>query len=377
MTQTEIATAVSRGQGHVSKRLALLKLPQSGLDLVLAGSLNLEDALDIARMPAPIRDGVLDALDRGLSAELAVGNARTKVAELADRAAAAKALKAAGTTFVDAAKTAVPEGLVRLQSGVLYAVSPADHTECPGRVVVLAARRDWGGWIHEYCSTPDVHREVPSSRVDAAREAQLAARAASEAIANGHAERRHAFLVTLFAAKLPRLTQEWLNRFAVIGGLIGYRVGTDTDDAYLLAAPADVAEMGGSEACLRWAVEQATTAKGDVLQRLSLASWVSVMDGELVEVMQGRDYAASAMLPVYLQFLAAAGYEADPIELEFAGRNADLATEAGVVPEVPGEPLITTVADIDEYETPDDAPLEPAADAHLDDPDGDPLDDVS
>ena len=51
MSQTEIAAAVSRGQGHVSKRIALLKLPAAGLEMVLAGALNLEDALDIARCP--------------------------------------------------------------------------------------------------------------------------------------------------------------------------------------------------------------------------------------------------------------------------------------------------------------------------------------
>ena len=257
---------------------------------------------------------------------------------------------------------------------MLYAVSPEDHVDCPGRVIVLAARRDWAGWIHEYCTTPDVHRVVESEERSTAREAEAAARAEAKVIAQGYADSRAAFLTTLFAGKLPRVTQEWLNRFALVAGLTGYSMGTRQDAGlvYAIANP-ELLEAQGEAAVLRWAVDAAATAKGDALLRLALAGWVVAFEEDLTLLMGGAHWVQGPQHSLYLGFLAAVGFAVDEAELAAAAEGGDLALAAGLEDEPGDAPVpIVTVADIDEYATPDDEPLVDGAAAE-----GDPLDEIS
>jgi len=65
LSQRKIAGRVGRTQPHISKRLSLLKLPDVAQEKVAGGQLKLDDALELAAMPAESQQRVLTEGDAG------------------------------------------------------------------------------------------------------------------------------------------------------------------------------------------------------------------------------------------------------------------------------------------------------------------------
>lgn len=82
-SQQRIAERLSRSQGHVSKRLALLDLPDKARDAVAAGDLTLDDARELGKLGPDAQARVL-AIGNAESRRYRIGHER----EMAERAAA-------------------------------------------------------------------------------------------------------------------------------------------------------------------------------------------------------------------------------------------------------------------------------------------------
>lgn len=100
LKQGDIATAVGVNQGQVSKRLALLKLPDAIADKVGA-DLDVATAVELTRLPAKARDAAVAEMGRGVDADRAVRTARAKSDKETAHQAIIDRLEAAHVALVD------------------------------------------------------------------------------------------------------------------------------------------------------------------------------------------------------------------------------------------------------------------------------------
>jgi ParB/RepB/Spo0J family partition protein len=142
LSQRELAKRVGRTQGHVSKRLALLELPEAAQQAVDSGRITLEDAQLLSklrdhpdRIERLVKGGRVDsyAIDRELS-DLAY---QRKVA-----AAKAKAEKAGHAFLGVASRWALPDGAGAVAPDdeigyVAVVMDPAEHAKLACHAVAL------------------------------------------------------------------------------------------------------------------------------------------------------------------------------------------------------------------------------------------------
>lgn len=344
--QARVADAVGRNQGHVSKRLSLLKLVDDAADLLVAGDLVLEDAVDLSKLPAAAQDGVVAQVKRGTSPQTAVSLARRRVDDLAERGRLIRDLKSqlgAPERVHDLAAGDAPAGWAQVEDFRRAAVGGVvnAHADCPGRAVGIRTElRSWEStperrWLDEYCATPEVHGDAaqpvdpddPSAgvAVDLSEDAgpvkaprmSKEERAAQKAAAERRARleqlvaRRRAFVVELLATgKLDRqATADYLVAGVVVGALSWGEVGGQPDEVVALRgrtfeellveveAGAVVADNG-----LRWALA-ARFAEAEVDAR------------SLIDPIGGSEPAGWAVMAgLYLSYLSGAGYELDELE---------------------------------------------------------------
>lgn len=100
MKQADIAAAVGVNQGQVSKRLALLKLPEE-LAAQVGDELDVATAVELTRLPAAARDKALADIGRGDNADRAVRAAKAAADRKAAHDAIIDGLEAAGVALVD------------------------------------------------------------------------------------------------------------------------------------------------------------------------------------------------------------------------------------------------------------------------------------
>lgn len=100
MKQADIGLAVGRNQGHVSKRLALLKLPEP-IAARVGADLSAEDAVGLAKLPAAARDAAVDRISKGTAPAAAVNAARNEAERTSKRDALVARLEAKRVAVID------------------------------------------------------------------------------------------------------------------------------------------------------------------------------------------------------------------------------------------------------------------------------------
>lgn len=372
--QAEIAEAVAKNQGHVSKRLALLKLLPELQARVTSGSLVLEQAVEAARLPKPAQEHVVSELNRGRPADVAIRESLTRVALAVERGRLIKDLKDAGVPVIDGAEApAAPEGAVQVSS-TLWWLDEGDHEKCKHRLVWFRAEpQAWRDspaerWTIEYCTATDpvaAHprddsRDSVGSSPPGETKAQKTARAAEEKArrqatvdADEDRARRAEFMTGLLAGKLPKGSADHIARQLVVDVI----AGIELYDGSGLAGPAgallgrfDVEDTHGS---IFAACDLADgKASGDELLRWALALRFAVDESALAGV--ATYYVESAPAPAaHLRFLASVGLELSSREEAFIQAAGKHALQAAAIsfdalpappaddePEVAGEPAI-------------------------------------
>lgn len=166
LKQADVAKLIGRNQGHVSKRLALRKLTGKGQNLVTSGLLPLEQAVEIAKLPAAIQTGVYTAIQGGTTPEVAVRNAREKVKQLKERTDLIARLRKAGTPVIDRAEDSgrLPDDAARFHG------ASADWEADEGRLAVVQSHPStWSSgderWLVRYTTTEQPATSVPDAEV--------------------------------------------------------------------------------------------------------------------------------------------------------------------------------------------------------------------
>lgn len=376
-SQADIAEAINRNQGHVSKRLALLKLIPALQSKVASGEVPLEQAVDASKLPIIGQEQVIAEM-RYQPVDRAVQIVARKFAALLDRTRLIKELKAAAVPVIDSADNPGADAVkgavqVGIGNGVWW-LPAAEHATCMHRMVWIrteprAGATPFDRWAIEYCtaddpvklhprddSADDQGADLDGDRVAAgkspaapvpgetakerkARVAEEAAnRAAFEAEQAGALEdaaARREFIGLLLAGKLPKTTADHLARQSLVELIIGVEL---YDLGHTLAAAQHLLGAGPLEdyiAAAFHATDLVDAGKGgDVLQRFALATRFAVdedfagakLQGDYARVLGAFDAQSTDPIVVgHLRFLADAGLQLSSREeafLESAGRHA-------------------------------------------------------
>jgi ParB/RepB/Spo0J family partition protein len=355
LKQRDIADRVGRNQSHISKRLGLLKLDDDARKLLADGTLSLEQAVTVAKMPKAVQAGIAADIATDIktgtrSPESTIRQAEARLEELADRGRAIKGAKESGVRYliVDepghvALSRAIEAEAPNAQElrTVRYTGDTA-HVELSCHLVVIGPSKNytehpskgWGyHWAVQYCTDPQSHQQADGVAVqdwadtgqdDAARAAQRAEweerqrqREERQAQLQALRDARQEFIRALLAKKLPRGTVDHVLRAGVLERVV---VGElyEADRQVALAGQAlglseheREAEHGKS---LLAVVERLHDGKGDDLLRLALATRLIADDAELHALLLHGDHPQAHLAAAHLTFLAQAGYQ--PAELE-------------------------------------------------------------
>lgn len=281
MTQTAIAEQVGRHQGHVSKRLALLRLPPPLLARVDSGELPLEVAVDAAKL-TPVGLNVLaDRLNATPADEIpararaVLAEVATMVEEMEERAAVLAELRTAGVDVVElpAGRTTLPN--IDYASGPVplahVGLGVAEHRGRPCRRVAVTGVKTFAdgsfGWTVEYCTNPRNHARagkaspvvepLPAGGAGQGPDGEqqtlvelspeLAARAAEEErlrtvreLAEALNEARRAHITRTLAGRIPTGASAYVIRHGVLGPAIASETALEfatIEDAVRLLAP--------------------------------------------------------------------------------------------------------------------------------------------
>lgn len=352
-SQADVAAAISRNQGHVSKRLSLLKLRPTAQDLVVDGRLPVADAVSLSRLPGPIQDGVVDAVKSGLAVAIAVENAARQVAALKERTKVIKALDAAGTRWGEA-RADIPEGSVTLTaySGLGH-VDPVKHLSDECAWVLVLDQPAWSSdpmtkWSTQYCTYPANHpiAAAPDATDDVAEDpspttggaaavtdsAAQRRRAADQAAANAEYEaretqiseataRRSAHIDSVLAGKLPRSATEhlqmWLLTATAAYGELDPSLldpvtrwlvdDDDRDTGTVETGQRAIARDGG-----RWPAD--TRARWALGVALASGEWVTNYAYRHHVLGHAHEEQDLVIVARHLSWLATTGLELDPVE---------------------------------------------------------------
>lgn len=404
-SQSKLAKRLGCSQGHISKRLALLKLPDD-LQAEVGRTIRVADAVDLAALPQAT------ALEAVRSAQRKAGGAKAKADDVADHVAAEvraaradadraarvrkarKDLKDAGVTVLDEPqyhKSLYDTGWAFLAnlphvaddgSATRTGWTEAEHRDqpCHGAIV-------WSdGTTNLVCTNPDSHRPEPvdgeepapdpGERAAADRAARDEAQAARSAAWSTAARARHDLIARMLKDRLPRE--------AVVDLVAGAYLANFDEDAWQ-----DVDQLLTD---VRWALEGKSPATDDdgepaaddrptsvIVDQLvynygalTVALAFALCDGSLDVRSATRPSMASvdaleAKGAAVLAFLVAhGGYELD--DREQAALDAHAEQAAGILEAygspagdeaATGSPAVETAGAVDDWE---DTPPPPAAD---------------
>ncbi len=170
--QVQLALRVGRSQAHVSKRLALLKLPEAAQAALDAGVLPIADALDLVPFAAPVIAEVLKRIAQDTrdgrqlypgAVKRAAAQAAQELEEAQARATALAGLTAAKVSILKVDQYGRPAGRVHeLGKGWdRIPMTPSAHKKHGCH----AAYVDGRGGIHYVCTKPSTHVADPSKAV--------------------------------------------------------------------------------------------------------------------------------------------------------------------------------------------------------------------
>lgn len=347
-TQKELASRLGVSQSHISKRLALVDLPDIAKAAVDSGGISVTDAGALTQLkdaPDRVVEIAIDLIgEEDWKPDEAV-RAALDVKERDDAiVAATEQAKADPATYVEPVgdrdrydknnvELRIPNGMVRLSKdyGGLP-ITPAKHRKEPCHAITVIAPPRWTGTkptIAYICTTPANHPDVkpvghhtstgqktgPLS--DAEKTKRRRRREHAAELREAHTDRR-AFLTKLFAKKLSAALKDDVLQLLVVEWK-GREIGAPWHKRGAWAAQLlglDVKARGFMQADYRGAVgEYAAAHPGDIL-RISLAVALGVCEDSLE-----ADYITWAELRPYFEFLERQGYETHTAErLELTGK---------------------------------------------------------
>lgn len=337
--QVDIAAAVGRNQGHVSKTLLLLKLPPEAQAMIESGQLGKNDGVELARLPANAVPRALAELQRGEDAQVAVRNAASWAERENERQGAIKSLQKSGV------KVTLANGPVKYDAHTgplplhyMGWVNPKTHAklDCHAAIVGPAPRYtddEAAGpvarWATLVCTTPSNHphdeeldpeEAAKAAAAEAARRERQERKGALEAATTARRE----FIMRLVhgRARMAKTAAfEHLARVATLETLVMPLYGP-TDDAFTLAGE----WLGVKADDLRGElIARAVDGKGDQLVRTALALRLAV--DELAMVDDSAERFANVHGPLvqeHLHFLQTLGYHASAAETEWVQAYADV-----------------------------------------------------
>lgn len=168
-TQKKLGERVGRSQSHISKRLALLKLPAKVRKQVDSGGMTLAEAVELAklaehpdRMKKVLSESAWLPIARAVDNELRALERERKVA------AAIEEAKATGIRYVDLKRdgtgwTELPKGIAAVESGSWDGVdmAPSKHAKEPCHAISVDPRSAERIYL---CTDPARHAGSPGAR---------------------------------------------------------------------------------------------------------------------------------------------------------------------------------------------------------------------
>lgn len=238
--QDEIANRVGVNQGHVSKRLSLLKLEPNAQESVAAGEISIEDAVEVARLPKGAQPLAVSLLlsnnPRG-----AVARAKGEWARQAARQAVLDRLEADGVPVIEIVRYQWPDDLApvrqeALETNNVYASrgvvdqTPGQHKRCPGHAAaVFDADHTTGEPFAIYLCTDPARHGLPdkaerSVERDAEEVERHALRAAEKAARLDQHEQLASAARVAAGTKIPRPTMGDMLAWSTVLGMADHGV---------------------------------------------------------------------------------------------------------------------------------------------------------
>jgi ParB/RepB/Spo0J family partition protein len=170
LTQREIADRVGCSQSHVSRALAVGKLPEKAKEWLASGELSRDDAITLGALPDDVREDMLDADVSPTHREIEYAEWEQKAEER--RLTAIEEAKAGDDPYVDYSEVSgvVSKLTKRLLSSLKYdyeVPSPAKHAKLDCHAVTV----DGNGILQAVCTKPKSHpkkKATPASSHGAA-----------------------------------------------------------------------------------------------------------------------------------------------------------------------------------------------------------------
>lgn len=328
--QEEIAARIGRSQSHISKRLALLELPERAAEAVHSGGIPLESALHLTKLKEhpELIEKLLDRTKQGI--EIRDYHIRTELdgAKRQEKVAKAKAdLKAKGIRVISAGPKwgSRKDGVVLLdgqkqgwnQNPRLEGVKASQHKKEPCHA---ASVDGYDGKVLSWCTKPERHAKKGESEVKAtkipsaekgestsAKKQRQQEEALNEALENRETPRLE-FMRGLVKAKVRREpVLEFLTLQLLDDGAPGYG-GLLTQLASPILRDEPKPKPGSSSPPL-------SEIAGRELDRMALVVALSIGEEQLQEAGAWGDW-KGPVITRHLTFLVSYGYELSEAERE-------------------------------------------------------------
>ncbi len=332
-TQTELAARVGRSQGHISKRLALLELPEKAKNKLHSGGITVAEAVELTKLVKPgiispryLEEAVNDIQSGGYDAADAVRH-QLRERTRDDKAAQAKReLKDKGVAIVAWPKhgswwSRKERPLKGGHYGIHHDPVPltaAEHANEPCH----AATVDSVGVVHYLCTKPSRHKTKGRGKAQATEKERAARSERRTHLAELRAanEDRNEFIKKLLQRKVARADALEMLVFSIAAKEAG-------DSLYYRAAELACSWLGiklpaakpysyeSSQAAVKLAAF--ADRSDDDVARVGLAMALAFVEEEI-----GRDYwEAGDRLNGHFNFLENKGYDRTRAErLQIAGR---------------------------------------------------------
>lgn len=313
--QRGLAKMIGKSQGHISKRLGLLRLPETVQAQVDSGRITLEDAMELTKLaddPDRVTQAVKDAERASGGITGVVQRELRATEERRRREVEADELRSAGVTVIDEPPSySRQHGPYPLHS---IPMTAQDHAGLDCHAAVIPS---YGSSALLVCLDPQAHLADEDDALDRQRVEAAAARAEREASRTAAAEARRSLCAKLVRAGDPDIGAAVLVEQLMIGAqwLPGnYRETA----AELLGLNPDTFNGQDARDALAAYAAKGTRNAHRAIYALGLAL------GELSTT--GYDFIASARI-AYFDHLVANGYILGEAEMSLLGQDEDVDEE--------------------------------------------------